>query len=391
MSKYLNTDGESSKLNSDFMDQEMKTSKIVEDFEIQNGELTIEIKETLKKKNLLLLFLYSVDLLFCFLISGPCVVAFWRLVWNFHDLFLDGPVFDRDNLTISNLWAIFVGLFGTFFIDVFHHNFAASHFLQTPFQLSMVSKTFSVLWGILDVTYWKGVWDGINLWVGTEIQVPSLTLVIGMLFLIVLRSVKTGICAPVGISIDDPRNIFHCGTYLESSSESSIHRKLVDGVLSRFVKLNAILFWHGIWNLSSILTEEYWGLSTVQSAWVSLGSGFGAALFLFISQYGLLRLEKGLVFNLLFIGFNIIGVFATVSSFRGVWYLLDTYFLPDNNTFPTPSSIMIAGVIGTLLLLLLGCGSSLRAPVVRDKPTQGVLLPFFYSFAFYIRNKEAEN
>ena len=70
MSKYLNTDGESSKLNSDFMDQEMKTSKIVEDFEIQNGELTIEIKETLKKKNLLLLFLYCVDLLFCFLISG---------------------------------------------------------------------------------------------------------------------------------------------------------------------------------------------------------------------------------------------------------------------------------------------------------------------------------
>ena len=119
----------------------------------------------------------------------------------------------------------------------------------------------------------------------------------------------------VGISIDDPRNIFHCGTYLESSSESSIRRKHVDGVLSRFVKLNAILFWHGIWNLSSILTEEYWGLSTVQSAWVSLGSGFGAALFLFISQYGLLRLEKGLAFNLLFISFNIIGVFATVSRY----------------------------------------------------------------------------
>ena len=70
MSKNFDTDGESSKLNSDFMEQEMKTSKIVENFEIQNGELTIEIKETLKKKNLLLLFLYSVDLLFCFLISG---------------------------------------------------------------------------------------------------------------------------------------------------------------------------------------------------------------------------------------------------------------------------------------------------------------------------------
>ena len=70
MSKNVNTECESSKLNGDFMEPEMKTSKIVEDFEIQNGELTTEIKETLKKKNLLLLFLYSVDLLFCFLISG---------------------------------------------------------------------------------------------------------------------------------------------------------------------------------------------------------------------------------------------------------------------------------------------------------------------------------
>ena len=137
---------------------------------------------------------------------GPCVVAFWRLVWNFHDLFLDGPVFDRDNLTFSNLWAIFVGLGGTFLIDIFHHNFAT--FLQKPFQLSMVSKTYSVLWGFLDVTYWKGVWDGINLWFGTEIQVPSLTLVIGMISLIVLRSVKTGICAPVGDpSISALRNL----------------------------------------------------------------------------------------------------------------------------------------------------------------------------------------
>jgi len=69
---------------------------------------------------------------------------------------------------------------------------------------------------------------------------------------------------------------------------------------------------------------------------------------------------------------------------------MDVYFLPDETNFPTPASIVIAGIIGTLLLLLLGAGSSVRAPIVRDNPSQGILIPFFYSMAFYIKDKEQQ-
>ena len=96
-----------------------------------------------------------------FQFSGPCVVAFWRCVWNYHDLFLDGPVFDRDNLTISNLVAIFVGLVGTFLIDVFHHNIAKYNFIPKPLKLSVMSKMFSIAWGTLDITFWKGCGMGL--------------------------------------------------------------------------------------------------------------------------------------------------------------------------------------------------------------------------------------
>ena len=129
--------------------------------------------------------------------AGPCVVAFWRCVWNYHDLFLDGPVFDRDNLTISNLVAIVVGFVGTFLIDVFHHNIASCIFIPKALKFSVMSKLFSIAWGTLDITFWKGVWDGIDLWAGKSIYVALSTLLIGMVSLVILRAVKTGICAPV--------------------------------------------------------------------------------------------------------------------------------------------------------------------------------------------------
>ena len=118
-------------------------------------------------------------------------------MWNFHDLFLDGPIFDREELTCSNIWAIFVGLSGTFLLDVFHHNISSWTASLTPLRSSLLSKLFSIIWGVLDVTYWKGVWDGLNLWLGTEILVPTITLILGMVTLVLLGSVKTGICAPV--------------------------------------------------------------------------------------------------------------------------------------------------------------------------------------------------
>jgi len=313
MQDNWDTDDAAGNLNTDFIRNKMKTNKIVKDFETQTGELVDDTRERLSKNSCKILLWYFMDLFFCSLVIGPCVVALWRLVWNFHDLFLDGPVFDRANLTVSNVWAISVGLSGTFLIDVFHHNFSSCSISQTPLRLSVLSKMFSILWGILDITYWKGVWDGINLWIGTEVHVPSTTLVAGMLSLILLRSVRTAICAPVGLCLDDPHHSFACETYLRTSSKSSFVRKGVDGVLSRFTKLGAILFWHGIWSLSSILTEEYWGWSNDQSAWFSVGIGGATVFFLFICQFGLLQLKKGLVLNFLFVIFNLLGVISTVS------------------------------------------------------------------------------
>eukprot|EP00092_Neocalanus_flemingeri_P018475 GFUD01019994.1.p1 GENE.GFUD01019994.1~~GFUD01019994.1.p1 ORF type:complete len:407 (+),score=61.26 GFUD01019994.1:95-1315(+) len=394
MEQTRKTNRQTSELDTDCNEELVKANCLVEDFEIQYGKLSSQAQKSVNRKVSVVYLLYFIDLLVSFLVIGPCVVAFWRCVWNYHDLFLDGPVFDRDNLTLSNVVAISVGLLGTFLIDVFHHSIARCNFIPKPLKLSVMPKLFSIIWGTLDITYWKGVWDGVDLWAGKTVQVAGITLLIGMICLLMLGAVRTAICSPIGISLDDPRRNFCCATYLKSSSETIFLKRCIDGILSRIVKLNVILLWHGIWKMSDILTEDkdYWRLSHQQSAWFSLGVGGVGAVFLFCSQFGLLKLQTslhGLFFQILLVIFYLLGVFTTVSSFRGFWLLLDVFYLPQGVTGdPTPSSILTAGVIGTLLLLLLGCGSSVRAPTVRDDPVLGIAVPFFFTAAFYVRKHE---
>ena len=117
--------------------------------------------------------------------------------------------------------------------------------------------------------------------------------------------------------MDDPQTAFFCGTYLNSSAEWTLPRRCVDGILSRFVKLNAILLWHGIWSFSNLLTVEY-KLSHEMSAWFSLVIGVVGALILFIVQFGLLKLQKclpGFIFKIVMVIFYLLGVFVTVSRY----------------------------------------------------------------------------
>ena len=95
-------------------------------------------------------------------VCGTTTIYFWT-------------VFDRVNLTRSNLVAIFVGFVGTFLIDVFHHNIARCIFIPKPLKFSVMSKLFSIAWGTLDITFWKDVWDGIFLWAGKSVYVSLST------------------------------------------------------------------------------------------------------------------------------------------------------------------------------------------------------------------------
>ena len=71
--------------------------------------------------------------------------------------------------------------------------------------------------------------------------------------------------------------------------------------------------------------------------------------------------------------------------------MLDIFFLPDITSNPTEASIVLAGIFGTLVLLLFGAGASLHAPIVRDNPKEGILIPCYYTFTFYVKTLQLNN
>ena len=58
----------------------------------------------------------------------------------------------------------------------------------------------------------------------------------------------------------------------------------------------------------------------------------------------------------------ILGVFITIASFRGSWYLMDLYFLPEAES----TSQVLGMIIGALILCLLKLISCLHAGISSD-------------------------
>jgi len=142
------------------------------------------------------------------------------------------------------------------------------------------------------------------------------------------------------------------------------------------VECGVVLLWHGLWSLIDITTkgEEWLELSHAHSALLSLVLGWGGGAALFLSQFSLLRLntQHSPAFLLLFWLFLLAGAAATISSFRGVWNLLDV-------TLGNTLSSQVAGLAGGLAVLAttrtLSC---LHAGVFSDSPAAGLTITFHY-------------
>ena len=83
------------------------------------------------------------------------------------------------------------------------------------------------------------------------------------------------------------------------------------------------------------------------------------------------------------IGFDlmlIISLIGNVSSFRGIWNVLDAYFIPQNFYLST----FICQIVGLFYLFIFYAGTSLHGGVKRDN--ENVLVPNF--FLTYLLSKK---
>ena len=78
----------------------------------------------------------------------------------------------------------------------------SSNIIMLPLQIGTwrhvtVRNLYSIVYGILDILLWKGVWDGYDEWAGHGEWQATSTLVMGLMVLTLTRTVKTAWSMPV--------------------------------------------------------------------------------------------------------------------------------------------------------------------------------------------------
>eukprot|EP00095_Tigriopus_kingsejongensis_P005976 maker-scaffold48_size466083-snap-gene-2.8 protein:Tk05976 transcript:maker-scaffold48_size466083-snap-gene-2.8-mRNA-1 annotation:"eukaryotic translation initiation factor 4e" len=143
-----------------------------------------------------------------------------------------------------------------------------------------VSRVFSILLGVTDILYWKGLWDGINCLSKTSPIVAVGTLVVGVTVLTWAKALRSIASSPVGITLDTADNCCQTATY---------------------------------WDISFPLMKIHLAKGREVTKWCC---------------------------NLIFC---LWGGFVTINSFRGVWYLTDYYYLPGEVLLRLPGGQVSLG------------------------------------------------
>ncbi|KXJ78862.1 hypothetical protein RP20_CCG003261 [Aedes albopictus] len=316
------------------------------------------------------LLLELLDNLYASFVIGPLVVGYWRGTWN-----LAGEYIYPQDLPTSLIVSLSVGVIGHLIFNIFQatlrrHLNADKHRLLFFFG----SRLYTEIYGTICVNTWRGGWEMINLY-GTHDVLYVVLITLGCaLLLAMLKGLRNVTASPFVVVNDSRREYFDIPTYFKLTV------MLVIGSLVVFV-------WRGLWVL---LDLQLFPEDHALSAWASVLIGYGVTAVTFSLQ-PLMRWACDRLTGLwrvivadLFLFFSFIG---TINVWRGVWHLLDHYFLPDNVLL----SNWITHGVSLLLLILLNCSNSVLVRGVyidAEEPAgQCVVFPVYYIRLFFQKER----
>jgi len=369
----------------------------LEDFEKQQFDLSDKSKEELEVHKWTVGTLFTIDMLICYSIIGPLVVAFWRGTWGMYDHIMDHTLFDK-NYVLSNIFALFIGSSLTLLIDVFHHDIRERAGMVGSLRQNVTRHLFSLLWGFSDILFWKGIWDQIDHVAGYGPKQAASSLLIGLTVLLLFGRVKSALSMPVGIVVDQASEHIHADTVLSSRPGDPVFRRIADGVSSRVMEAGVVLLWHGIWSFMDLFLEDEvmgLGLEHKEAGLASLTAGWLAGPIILLLHLPMLSLSVTLlpesrILRFLCLLFTLFNTIVTIACFRGTWHLLDVHFLPSDGDpdHVTLLSLGVGWIIALLGLLAFRCMSCLHAGAFRDCPEDGISITFHLSSFIYLRHWE---
>ncbi|XP_022123875.2 uncharacterized protein LOC110999223 isoform X5 [Pieris rapae] len=323
-----------------------------------------------------------IDIIFTTLIAGPLIIIYWLATWNLLDMY----IYPEDPL-LSALVTTSMGLIFGLLLCVFQEYCCKE---LTPeigkVKFFIVTRLYNYVGGLINVAACRGVWSIMDIYEDDAFS-TAVTTVISTTALICLKGLRNLESAPYSVSIDADEGYFDAPTfYRTSSKETALY--ILDCVFSVTVVGSLVVFvWRGLWALIDIYLYPD---DPVKSCWTSLIVGYSMVVVTFSLQapmrWVVARLQ-GAPRLLIADVYHLLSFASTVNVWRGVWGLLDIYFLPDSPLLSNWS----CHIVSLALLILLNCSNSIlvRGVYIDAEEPAGecVIFPCHYLRLFFHKEK----
>jgi len=324
---------------------------------------------------------------FCWssMVIAPLVVLYWRGSWDLLDDVVyppekEGSIKLEDaphpgiQKQMSGLICYLVGLFIRITFDL--AKFHVGEFLRNKSKWIRLSCSwvFNAVYALAGVSFWRGVWFLMRLDVGVGTFQLLIVLCGSLAVLIFTKVPKSLISPPLAISLDKHEVTFQNGTFFRKTPEAGCWF-LIDVIFTNLVIRQLIVFcWWSLWSLENqFLLKNHIGMADFDVSYDSLLLGYAGAML----SLCLDKLIQNLTTTKLYIVrpaatlVTVLAFFSSVNVWRGVWSMLDHYFLP---TIAQDENYIIGHIVGIVALTAIMVANTIsNDSIVLDSETENAV------------------
>ncbi|CAL8111608.1 unnamed protein product [Orchesella dallaii] len=303
------------------------------------------------------------DLVMVMLLIFPLAIAFWRGVWQLME-------YHSVQWGIDPWLSMGVGYSIPFILHVVQEPLKRTVCLEKmSFPLFYVlSRAILLIHSFGSVNQWRGLWAWMDIFFGVDDPWSAIiTMIIGIVFLVVLKTLNNVLAPPLFCFVDESRSIHDCTLRFKTSTKNKC-QYLLDCVFSVIIIPAFVVFcWRGLWTLADIYLYPD---DETKSAMASLGVGYFICIILCLTQPWICRTVKNLKGGgrLVFMDLiYLVGFIGCVLAWRGVWNSYNIFFAFEQQNL----SEWITTVVGAFGTMMLGC---ISVVVVRGVAIDGEML-----------------
>ncbi|XP_055712054.1 uncharacterized protein LOC129807072 isoform X1 [Phlebotomus papatasi] len=331
------------------------------------------------------------DTLLSWFLISPLAIAHWRGTWDYMDQRPDK----------FPAWYCFIlgGILHTAFAllrEPLHDEFSppsnGNKSLKRTIRRIIVTKLYTYIFSVGSIMHWRGGWAMMELHLGPGVWPAVIVSFITLIPLLFLRSLRNSLAPPYIILLDSKDVAFTFPTRFRVEGARQPLLYVLDCCFSVLIIGSLVVFvWRGVWVFLDLVLYPS---DAKLSAWYSLAIGYGIVFITFALQpvmrwtcdklTGFWRLAIADIF----LFFSFIG---TVNAWRGIWQLLDNYFLPDQRAL---SDWLTHGICFILLALMNCANTVLVRGVFLDAEEPGgkcVIFPVYYIRLYFQKERTKKN